>query len=317
MVRVTWKVSELTNAMKQMQDNKFDCIIALCGRRGIGKSTLGVKLAKQFNEFRIKKDVAFSREDVTQQLAKKIKGVILGDEIINVMHNREFFNQEQIKLIKMLNMYRDSCNIFIVCVPSFRDLDKQFRNLCKIRIDVIRRGIGIVHFPMNTQFGSDSWDMERNQKIEEMWSLNKKYKPKYHLLTTYRGIVMFGDISEKSRELYERVKQEKRNVLVKSEMDVSSEKTKTDKLYETLLLKLSDKSLDKRYLNDLSNILGIKYNNLIRGLNLKMKEKGLDTSVTKELQKIRNEKNREVIKARKLTAKMEKQRHRNPLFIER
>ena len=47
------------------------------------------------------------------------------------------YENEQKTLLKALNMYRDSCNVFIGCIPKFVELDKQIQRLCKIRITIL------------------------------------------------------------------------------------------------------------------------------------------------------------------------------------
>lgn len=310
MVKIYWTITDLATLMKNMQDNKFDCIIAICGSRGIGKSSMAVKLALKFPQFKIKRDIAFSRQDVMEQLTNKQQGVIVADEVINVVHNREFFSPEQNKMIKMLNMYRDSCNIFIVCVPNFLDLDRQFRNLVKIRIDIHRRGTGFVHFPIKSQFTDDIWCIKQCQRIQELWLNNKRMKPRYSFLPTYRGIIRFSDLSPKRREIYERVKQQKRNVLVTENMDINREKTKTEKLYNHMIELLDKKELKKEYIESMSKIMGIKLSAFINGLNLTLKNNGREITIIQELKRQASEKRQEE-KLIKQIEKQERKKERN------
>ena len=134
-----------------------------------------------------------------------------------------FTKEEQKKLIKMLNMYRDSCNVLICCVPNFYDLDKQFRSLVKIRINIVRRGLGVLHVPTQSAYCSDPWDLRINEKIERKWLQKNVFKPNYKRLSTYRGMIAFNDLTPNQREIYEQIKQEKRQHLI-SEDDLSEEK---------------------------------------------------------------------------------------------
>ena len=87
--------------------NKFDGIIFIEGKRGLGKSTLAYKIATRLKTpiaFSPKRDIVYSRDDTLKHLATKKGGVIFSDEMINVAYNRDFYNEEQKVLLKALNM---------------------------------------------------------------------------------------------------------------------------------------------------------------------------------------------------------------------
>lgn len=203
-------VKTIARWLKQRQENDYDAIIFLTGPRGTGKSTLGIKIAQACGGYNMNRDLVFSREDVMKGLATKKKGIVHADEMINVSHNRDFYNQDQKKLIKGLNMYRDAGNILIGCVPNFYDLDKQIRSLVKFRIDVIRRGLGVIHMPLDSQYKTDKWDSKFNEKVEADALARNKHYGAYSKLTTFRGFVKFGDIGTKQKEKYLKIKEERR-----------------------------------------------------------------------------------------------------------
>ncbi|MEX0597013.1 MAG: hypothetical protein WD512_10990, partial [Candidatus Paceibacterota bacterium] len=130
-----WKVKDLVQTIDRMIENKFDCVIAVDGKRSLGKSTVSYKIAKRVkNNFNPWRDIVYLRKDITKLYINHFKGVIWADEMINAGHNRDFYDQEQKKLIKSINMYRDNFNVFIWCIPNFLNLDTQLRNLVKIRL---------------------------------------------------------------------------------------------------------------------------------------------------------------------------------------
>jgi hypothetical protein len=135
----------------------------------------------------------------------------LADEVIGVAFNRDFYSEESKTLIKMFNMYRDSCNVFIGCLPKFMDLDIQIQRLCKMRVTVVRRGIAIIHMQRPSLYLSDVWDIKNNAKIESEWTLKGSKNPRYARLTTVVGILQFGDLTPQQRIEYQAIKQEKRN----------------------------------------------------------------------------------------------------------
>lgn len=213
-----WTVKDIREMIEGRIYNNFDAIVVIDAngaieKRGIGKSTLGYKIAGPLKiplKFKAKRDLVYSREDSIKHLAKKKFGIIFYDEMINVSYKRDFQNQEQIKLIKALNMYRDSCNVYIMCVPNFWDLDIDLRKLCSLRITVLQRGTALIQIPSASIYGNDPWDTKYNQKIENDWLKSRSKRPKYSKLTTCVGIVNFGPLHPQVQQVYDEIKSEKR-----------------------------------------------------------------------------------------------------------
>jgi len=279
-----WRLKNIAQVAKGWQENKFDGIIVFDGRRGCGKSTGAINLAYNINTlykkesgksiFSMKNDIVFKREDVMKKLAKKKRGIIIADEMINVLHNREFFNQTQIMLIKMLNMYRDNFNILISCVPNFYDLDKQFRNLCKMRINVVRRGFAVVHTPNQTSYSSDNWDLKTNEKIERRWVEKKVFKPNYKKLTTFRSYLKYPALTPKREEIYLRIKEEKRNQVYEEETGNKEEKIRGGVDYENLIVMVKDGRVSKEDLIKYCGLTHINWNSLTHKITKMLKDRG-------------------------------------------
>lgn len=257
---LVWSVEQLYNTIQNAIDQKFDFIVAIDGRRGLGKSTLGIKTAVRFDQFRMKKHILFERDEINKALAKTQKGVFVLDEMINVTHNRDFFSAGQKQLIKILNMYRDSGNVIFACVPNFAHLDNQFRDLVKMRIHIERRGLGVIHTPNQSAYAKDKWDMSINEKIEASWAKRGVYNPNYKRLTTYRGLINFGALGKKQQVIYDKVKFEKRGKAVELE---EKEALKTENSpYRRTYDKLKVGHIKYSELPAIANALGIRYDNL-------------------------------------------------------
>jgi len=266
-----WNVKDIVEICRQWQENKFDGLIAVSGNRGLGKSTFAFKLASRFQQFKPNSDLVFAREEVMKILAEKKHGVIVADEMINVTYNRDFYSEDQKKILKMLNMYRDSCNILIMCIPNFYHLDSQLRTLCKLRIDVVRRGLAVVHTRKQGSYLSDPWELKINEKIETGWFKKNVFKPRYSKLTTYRAMLKFGDLGVRQRELYEKLKQEKRNVVF--ELTDDKEKKK-ESIYERTLLKIKEGIIKREDLPKICAVNKIKWDNLLNHMNRLLKAEG-------------------------------------------
>lgn len=255
--------------------NKFDTFIIIEGKRGLGKSTLGIKMMKSVKRqmilqgekgwrFSLKKDLLYSRKEVLKFLMSwKRSG--MADEMINVSFNRDFYNEEQKDLIKIINMNRDHSNLFIACVPQFKTLDSQIKGLCCMKITVVRRGLSIVQMPNRSIYSKDIWDETVNEKIERDWAKVGLKNPKYSKLTTFRGYLKFKKLTPKTEEFYQEIKNEKRNIIFTEKGIVEKpDRTKFDDIYDMLV---------KREIKNTSMLDGLAFAIDLKGTTLKEKLK--------------------------------------------
>jgi len=282
---LTWNLRKhLIPMIIKILNNKFDCFIVIEGSRGLGKSTMAFHITngiwRQMKKegikkykFHIKHSLLYTRKEVIKFFHKWNSSGI-ADEMINVSFNRDFYNEDQKDLIKMINMNRDHCNMFIACVPQFANLDTQIKGLCKIRITVIRRGLAIIQTPNRTIYGKDKWDSAINEKIEREWLQKGITNPRYSRLTTFRGMIKFPPLTKKQEILYQRVKDEKRNIVARDQMGIiDDEKKLTDPVEIAIKLLLEGK------VRNAIQLEGIGLGSGIDGSNFKSK-------ITRRLQKI-------------------------------
>ena len=182
--------------------------------------------------------LVYTQDELQQSLAEW-HGISIPDEMINITFNRDFFSEKQKDIIKMLNMFRDHENLTIACVPMFQSLDIQIKNLCKMKITVKKRGVAIIHTPNKTVYMKDKWDQATNEKIEKEWIMRKIRQPNYSKLTTFRGLIRFPALSKKEEAMYQEIKNNKRNTVLKDEMGIetksSEERDPFQKLYKRLV----------------------------------------------------------------------------------
>jgi hypothetical protein len=246
-------------------------------------STSAVKLASKFRGFNFEKNILFQRDEIMEFLDKSKYSVMVADEMINVTYNRDFYSQEQKKLLKMINMYRDNCNILLACVPSFYDLDKQFRNLCKLRIDVIRRGLGVIHMPLQSMFMQDKWDTDNNAKIEKSFFNNRgEFRPQYKRLTTFQGFLKLEQLTDRQKQVYKELKERKRNLVYLNGEDDSKKELKdldaSNKkfLYKKMVEAIIENPINQKheFITMQSSILGVSEESVRRNLNTELALKG-------------------------------------------
>jgi len=269
--------------------NKFDCIILIDGQRGLGKSTLAHVLAKRVanrmayirrnykTEMKVgdysflpKRDLIYRREKVIEYF-NQWKRIGIADEMINVTFNRDFYQEDQKNLIKMMNMNRDHCNLFIACVPQFQTMDSQIKGLTKIRLSVVRRGLAIIQTQNQSIYSTDKWDSANNQKIEREWMASGSKNPRYTRLTTFRGVMKFPDLSPKDREEYERIKIDERNIIAETEMNINQKREPFDELMFSLENK-GIKNID--VLRGFAVANQMDYKNLRRKMVTKLRKEG-------------------------------------------
>jgi len=222
-MKIIKSLGYLADQIEKRIANKFDLIIATEGKRGMGKSTFLYGLGDKLNnrgviKFSPQKHLVYSRKDSLRLLANSQKKFIMNDEMINVAYNRDFWETDQKELIKALNNYRDSCNVFAMAIPKFIDLDKQMQKLCELRVVILKRGLAQIHQQIKGVYRSDVWDTKENMKIEGKGKGNV-----YGKLTTKVFYVRFPDLKPKKRLYYEELKRERRNLIFNVDNGVSDD----------------------------------------------------------------------------------------------
>lgn len=265
-VVLKWSMKRTINMITKILLNKFDCCIAIEGNRGLGKSTLAYHIGKgvaremkkrgiEGYKFHPRHALLYQRKEVIRFFHKwKASGI--ADEMVNVTFNRDFYNEDQKDLIKMMNMNRDHCNLFVACIPHFQNLDSQVKNLMKIRFTVVRRGIAVVQTPNRSIYGKDKWDQAVNEKIEREWLKKGIQNPQYARLTTFRGILKFPPLSNKQEEIYQKVKDDKRNLVAKDQMGIEEEEEEKDPVKETAKMLVEGKIRNHIFLEGIAVAYG-------------------------------------------------------------
>lgn len=253
---IIWNVKEIAEKIKERIANNFDANIIVTGGTGKGKSTLIYQLLEEFDDFKIKDKLTYDRTEIIHLIKDFKKSYIWADEMVSAGFKRNFFEREQISLIQTLTQYRSNQNVFICALPIFWTLDKELLKLFCIHINVVSRGVAVVHLPKAGRlFSDDLWDVKTNQKLEDSWSKkmqkNPNYKPPLSKYTTFYGYIFFGALSDHKEEYYNRLKEERR---AKVEGD-KKEEVKED-FFKKVLTSLREKKLDEQGLLQICNFYG-------------------------------------------------------------
>lgn len=271
-----WSLKRLVSIIVKTLENGFDFFLIIEGNRGLGKSTLAYHIARAVaREFRKKnskkyqfkpmRDLIYTKKETIAFLHKWNRTGIM-DEMINVTFNRDFYNDDQKNIIKMINMNRDHGNLILACVPEFKNLDNQIKGLAKMRITVVRRGIAVIQTPNRSIYSKDKWDQNINEKIERSWIEKGIKNPKYTKLTTFRGILKYPKLTPKQEEIYQKVKDDKRNIIAKEQMGIDEE-AETDPVMITIEKLLNKEIKNSSFLHGIGQGAGFdpfKFENRIR-----------------------------------------------------
>jgi len=232
---------------------------------------LKLKEEKRYN-FNPQTALVYTQDELQQFLAGW-EGISIPDELVNQAFNRDFYSEKQKNIVKMINMFRDHCNLSLACVPSFAVIDNQVKNLTKIKITVKKRGLAIIHTPNKVIYSKDKWDEATNTKIEKEWIIKKLQRPNYSKLTTFRGLVKFPPLSKKQEEQYQQIKNMKRNVVLRDDMGVDQQEADAKNPYNIFYKKLVDG--------------GVRNMDIVRGVaeGMGITLNALHSRITKQLKK--------------------------------
>lgn len=263
---VIWTISQVVETiLNRTTKNKLDANVGVTGSTGSGKSTLIAKILFRHPKFNPWKCMVFNRTDVIDGLKNNKQGVIWDDEAINSSFKRDYHNKEQHDLIKILTAYRDNLNTFFSAIPDFYSMDKLLLERYMMHIHIIRKGdadagipgMAMVFTPQDPAlniFTSDKWDKDNNQKIQEGWKKKIRKNPNYKIsykdftqISTFRGLLLFNDLTPKQRKIIDEVKATKRPASFDFGNKAEGKKKFEEKLYDMLL----EGKLDKEKLEQL------------------------------------------------------------------
>ena len=242
-------VKDLRKLVRKRIENRYDCNIIVTGAVGIGKSSFIYQFFKKFRGFKIEDKLTYKRDEMIRLIRDYTNSYCWADELIGSAFKRNFFEREQIKLIEILTRYRSNFNIVAGALPVFFTLDKELLKLFRVHIQIISRGVGVLHLPKSGRMYSDDiWDVKYNKSLEEKWSKkrekNSSFKIPYHKYSTFKAYIFFAPLTIEEEKKYEMLKEQKRT---EAEIVDNGENEKSN-FYNKILLMVKDKKLDNNEL---------------------------------------------------------------------
>lgn len=216
-------INQFVSLIRDVCENGWDAVIAVSGKRGVGKSTFCVQFLKEWSgTYNPVRDMPFSREELMDMIDNKPRFAgIHVDEAVGLLFSRNWNDPNQIALLQKLDRSRHNNQTILVAMPRFRALDSHFRNSdLGFWVHVYKRTKGLAYALV---FQADD-----NPASEDVWNLKEVHKQwiknsiqRHHL---YRGEIIFKPMTKQEEELYEKVKRLKRNIIERSERFTAKKK---------------------------------------------------------------------------------------------
>lgn len=164
---------DLLRAIQIKDDN--DIFLGITGRKGCGKSSLTIQIARRYVEkyfgeknFDVRKYIAYNNEDVIEKIHSLPKySPLIGDEAVRFAWSREWNKTDNKELAKLATQIRTKKLIFFMNIPKLAWIDSVYREgMLDIWIWVHatfteegKRSYALVFEPDDNQGEGDSWHM--------------------------------------------------------------------------------------------------------------------------------------------------------------
>lgn len=252
----------LTHGMTYRAMNNKDCVIAISGIEGSGKTTLGMELSILCTPFTgvpftLSENMIFTNEE--QALKDKLKNMpkyatIMPDEAIKFLYKQNWATTGQKFINVLYALARKENKITILPIPRFTDINEFFRNhRVQLWIHIIKEGTAIVFCKDWSPFSfKDPWHIDANNKLIEKMRFNRKFasfgtSEKVRLLKNCRNFVMKISFPKLSDNLYGQylllARQDYDDIDIMSRMDKKPRIFYKEEL-KTLMLRLIEKGDD-------------------------------------------------------------------------
>ena len=123
-----------------------------------------------------------------------------------------------------------------------------------------------------SMYATDRWHTTYNEKLEKSWqgkiAKNPNFKIPYHKLKGFVCYIKYNDITELQRELIERIKEEKRAVVMENS------EQKVEPFIDKVLRRLLDGKITKEGLQQICLLEDKKYSSVTVNLNRILKDRG-------------------------------------------
>lgn len=132
-------------------ENGYSPIILIVGKQRRGKSNMGVAignlLMQHFHNksFSPQKNLFFDPIDLLMHMEDARKEPLIIDEAGVMFNAQEFYSHLNIAMNKIIQSQAVLNNVYILILPMAKNLAKSHRNFINFRLNMVARGMAIVH----------------------------------------------------------------------------------------------------------------------------------------------------------------------------
>lgn len=160
-------MQKIAHRARKLLRNDWDCMIAITGKEGTGKSEFTLQLAKMIDPDFTLRNVVY-RFERTKKLLQTLPrySAVQNDEFQLAALNRSALSKANVNLVRMLTTCRQYNQALLVDAPSFWILDAYVRNhrtAIWIHLPIIEvkgnriRGFAKVRIPRENEFGEEPY----------------------------------------------------------------------------------------------------------------------------------------------------------------
>lgn len=248
-VKISYK--EMRNLFLDRIQIKKDNLVIVSGRRGVGKTTLAIKLAMGFSNqdklqkdyadsgrdgklvdydpFDMERDLVFTKKEMGDLVMNKKRGIILNDESIVGVSRRNSMTRDNKNYMRTITINRKNLNTIFLLLPSVEDIDVSILQYATMWLHVDSRGLAVLMLPSKQSvFGRAAWDIVAMKKMNDtLLAKNTTVKQTpYWIYPNFYGYVPFGPLTSGVEKKYLEIADRKKNLEVLRE---EAEKNKPKK----------------------------------------------------------------------------------------
>lgn len=198
---------EIVNIVVKRYKAKMQTLIAICGKTGATKSTLGIRLCQAIAKklklpFDFEKDMIYSAGNVWNKLDEEnFSPICLYDEAALTLNAKRSMSRENIDLENAFTVLRSRGMISIMCMPELEFMDKQIGTFhVEYRINVYDERDPLIKDGGKGFF--DFNDQRVSKKSKKIW---------WNVL--FAGV--FDDLDDETKSIYEPIKYQKQQEMIK------------------------------------------------------------------------------------------------------
>lgn len=215
------RMANFANLLRKYQLSDFDCIVAITGAKGLGKSSFGIQFMRKYlsmffgqNYLSIKKHVAYNNEEVRQMLALPKYSPFMPDEATRFAMGEDWMHRDNKELKKILAQCRTPKNLIaLLNIPMLKWLDSKYRSgLVNVWVWIPLRGVALYFTPDRNPGVDDPWHLKFFEKkigfVDEFTDIDTLLR-KIRKHPCYKDYITFPKVPKRIYDKYHEYRTER------------------------------------------------------------------------------------------------------------